>query len=186
MWPGQLSPLVHPIPPAPGHRSGEGEARAPGSGSGSPGCRQGQGGKLTKKPPSSLPQERRESLWQRQPCRQATPHPAGQPKLVRLEAATGCPGSPALLLPAVPVPAASDMASPGRQRTPVHPPSHRGPRGAEAGGSLGAEGQSSALALPPTRQAEDWQRGARAAPCHDVPTASVTTALCADIYTFVS
>lgn len=87
-----------------------GEARALGSGTGSPGCRQGVGGKLTKKPPSSLPQERRGSLWQRQPCRQGTPLPAGQPKLVRLEAATGRPGSPALLLPAMPAPAARNMA----------------------------------------------------------------------------
>lgn len=96
-WPGQVSPPALPIPPAPGHRRG------------SPGCRQGGGGKLTKKPPS--PQERRESLWQRQPCRQGMLLPAGQPKLVSLEAATGRPGSPALLRRAVPMPAAGDGAA---------------------------------------------------------------------------
>lgn len=107
----------------------------------------GRGRKANKE--ASLPPEQRKSLWQGQPCRQDTPLPAGQPKLVRLEAATSRPGA----APASRVHACCQRHG-GLCRT--------GPRrdlgepmaGAEADGAHGAEGQSSAL---PRLQLWAWQ-----------------------------
>lgn len=168
--PGQ--PQVHPVPAAPGPCTAA-WSRGRGSGSGSPGCRQGERGKLTKKPPSPksrgkasgkgshagrerrFPLSSQSSLgWKQRAAAPALRHRSCQPCL-RHTASRGC------------------------QRTRQHPPSRRekhpgerGPRGAEASGTRGAEGQSSPLAPP----AEDGHCGARAAPCRHVPTALLTAA----------